>query len=306
MVNTQGYRVVDARGDNGPVTLGLQESLDHLFTVAMGAAKEVVKAHYHQRSIHVLFNMERISEGGRVLRVQVIVTSDCVFHAVMHFHSSKSFTTYTHPPHSQFVACVMNVITYNRAISFYPMASFEFRRNQEMAMYGASLSSAESARAAILKYRERGFEPGGYHSAEDSRYGHASYICLISDASRTLYQHGCDRKVGDRWCWTLNLDMSDISPRGWVEDGPWDIAHARDEGAGTSVAELRAQDPIMHNKWRMTGFHFVLSPKYCLLRLPIFKYGYGVVSDIEALWARKFSDDMAVAKRNGVFTDRKW
>ncbi|KAF7971977.1 hypothetical protein HWV62_19315 [Athelia sp. TMB] len=279
MVNIQGYRVVNLHGEGGSVTLGLNESIDHVIMVAMGAAREVVKAQYQQRSINILYNMEHITEEGRVLRVQVIVTSDL---------------------------CVMNVITYNRAISFYPLVSFEFRRNQEMALYGASLGNTESARVAIQKYRRRGFEPGGYQGAADSRYHCLSNICSLSDPSRTLFQHGSDRKVGDRWCWTIRLDTGDVSPQVWVEDGPWEFAHEGDEGAGASAAEVRAQDPIMHNKWCMTGFLFILSPKYSLLRLPIFKYGYAVASNIKALWAREFSDEMAVAKSNGVFSDRRW
>ncbi|KAF7976042.1 hypothetical protein HWV62_7946 [Athelia sp. TMB] len=275
MVKVQGYRVVDLYGDGGPVTLDLWDSLIHVVSMAVGAAREVVKSRYQQRSIHILTNMERITEAGLTQRVQVMVTADCVFHAIMSYHST----------------CVMNVITYDRAISFYPLASFEFRNNQPLALYGASLSSAASAREAIEKYRTRGFNTLHHHSPSESRL---------------LFHHGSERKVGDRWCWTIRFKMDDVSPRQWVEDGLWELEPESEESEREEVSALRAMDPIMHNKWLLTGFLFILSPKYCLLRLPIFRYGYTVSSNLEAQWARKFSDDIEVVRRNGGCGDRKW
>lgn len=100
MVNTQGYRVVNPYGDDGLVTLNLGDSLDHIIIMAAGAAQEVIKVKYFQCSIHLLYNMEHITEGGRTLCVQVIVTSDCVFHTIMSFHSSECNVTAVNPSHS--------------------------------------------------------------------------------------------------------------------------------------------------------------------------------------------------------------
>ncbi|KAF7985754.1 hypothetical protein HWV62_349 [Athelia sp. TMB] len=275
MVNVQGYRVIDQRGDADPVVLDLRQSIDRVIIMAMTAAMEGFRAKYNQHSIHIVYNMQRITEGGRTQRVQVIVTSECVFHAIMGFHST----------------CVMNVITYDRAISFYPLATFELRKNQEMALYGVSLSSADSARAAIEKYRGRDFATRRNHSVEESGL---------------LFQHGCERQVGDRWCWTLHLNMTGVSARQWIEDGPWEYINEEEMSDGGYPSAQLAQDPIMHNKWRMTGFLFIMSPKYCLLRLPIFRYGYAVADDGEALWAREFSDDIVGMREKGGCKDRKW
>ena len=95
--------------------------------------------------------------------------------------------------------------------------------------------------------------------------------------------------------------MDDITPRDWIDHGPWEF-----DGGSVSAATLRAEDPIMANKWRLSGAHVGLSPKYCLLRLPIFRYAYAVAVGLEALWARKFSDEMSVWKSNGGCPEMTW
>ncbi|KAF7977180.1 hypothetical protein HWV62_4625 [Athelia sp. TMB] len=257
MVETQGYRLIDPFVQDDPPVLNERESLQHMTVVAIGAAEQVVKARYKQRSIHIMFHMQRVTQEGATQRAQVIVTSECVFHTVMNFHST----------------------------------SFEFRKNQKMLIYDTSESDMHSADQAIEKYRGRDFEPLGYHGAE---------------ISRLLFQHGCDRKVGDRWCWTLHFDMAGVTPRHWVEDGPWEMEDGSERGSAVNSTARRAQDPIMANKWRMSGALFMLSPKYCLLRLPIFRYGYAVADELEAMWARKFSDDIALVKGKGGCDDRRW
>lgn len=93
MLKTQGYRVVEHNGDGTPDKLNLVDSVRHVVAVGEGVADQVANTMYRRRSIHLVCQMERVTKGGRKLQVQIIVTSDCVFHAIMNFHSSMCVYT---------------------------------------------------------------------------------------------------------------------------------------------------------------------------------------------------------------------
>ena len=118
-----------------------------------------------------------------------------------------------------------------------------------------------------------------------------------------LLQHGSDRSVGDKWCWTIHFDMEHIEPRQWLEQERWDLDMESDEAP---TAMRGALDPIMANKWRLSGTEVTLSPKYCLIRLDIFRYAYTVANEVEALRARTFSDEIKVWKKKGRCVPREW
>ena len=88
MIEQQGYRVVDRNADGGPVTLDTTASLRYVGIVAKGADDQALNSIYQQRSIHLVCYMEKANDAGQTLQVQIIVTADCVFHAIMNFHSS--------------------------------------------------------------------------------------------------------------------------------------------------------------------------------------------------------------------------
>lgn len=182
----------------------------------------------------------------------------------------------------------MNIITYDRAVSFYPLATFEVRTNERLSHYGTSASSMNSAKVAMAKYSTRGFDQGSLRNIEDCRI---------------LFQYGCDRRVGDRWCWTINFDMEDVTSRKWVEEEQWGF---EPEDSEVQVMSQFPEDPVLQNKWRLSGIHVIMAPKYCLLRLPIFRYAYAVTDDFEALLARKFSDDISAVRGKGGCRERKW
>ncbi|KAF7980411.1 hypothetical protein HWV62_38228 [Athelia sp. TMB] len=273
MIETQGFRAIGrGQGGAGLATLSLEDSLTRATAMARRADERAAITRYNQRSICIVFSMERTTEDGKILRAQIIVATECVFNAVMNFHST----------------CVMNVITYDRAVSFYPLATFEARKNNQVIAYGTSQSSLTSARAAILKYDARGFAKPAQRSKK---------------MVRELYQYGCDRKVGDRWCWTIKFDLAGIEPRQWLESDPWDL---EPEPTRRSRPRPQPQDPIMENKWKLSGPISRTSMKYCLLRLPIFKYAYAVADEFEAVRAWEFHAELMVEKRKGNVIDREW
>ncbi|KAF7972075.1 hypothetical protein HWV62_19151 [Athelia sp. TMB] len=273
MILIQGYRITDPSND-GTERLNIQDSILHVKAMAVKSDDHIVNPSYPNGSIHSMCFLERTTEAGRVQEAQIIVTSNGVFHAILDFHST----------------CVMNIITFDRAIAMYPLASFENRTNQVMAQHTASPDNNQGVQDAIAKY-----------DGIDRNFPHR--VTRSAREARLLFQHGIDRKLGDRFCWTIKFPMSGIELREAMETIPWPYeptdSHALVESEVT-------QDPILENKWRMSGHRTCLALKYCLLRLPIFKYGYAVADDTEALRARKFSDDIGAVKKYGGCQERKW
>ena len=157
-----------------------------------------------------------------------------------------------------------------------------------MALHGAPASTIASADQAIAKYTARDFSLGTTRTANECR---------------VLFAHGADRKVGDRWCWTIKFNMEDVTQRMPLEMEQWRF---EPYGERQQVVPNDAEDPVMENKWRMSGNWSCLVLKYCLLRLPIFRYAYTVANDTEALCARKFSDDISAVRKRGDGKERKW
>ncbi|KAF7985753.1 hypothetical protein HWV62_347 [Athelia sp. TMB] len=180
----------------------------------------------------------------------------------------------------------MNFIAYDRAISLYPLATFELRTNERIIPYGTRPMTLQSADQAIEKYKARDFQVVSMRTMKDTR---------------AIFQHGCDREVGDRWCWTVKFNMTDVDPSRWLEQQEW--------GLETESIEMRRrepEDPIMINKWRVSGRRGRIKMKYCILRLPIFRYAYSVADESEAIRAREFSDAIAIVKKGGGRIGRKW
>ncbi|KAF7983523.1 hypothetical protein HWV62_21072 [Athelia sp. TMB] len=273
MVKVERYRVMELDDNDAMVALDESYSIHHIASIAKDALHHVNQTHYQQMSIHFVCNLERISHSGEVLRAQMIVTSDSVFHAIMNFHST----------------CIMNIITHNRAVSFYPLATFEFRTNEQMSTPGASARSMASADEAIAKYNERDFRVAGQREVNECR---------------VLFQYGMDRKVGDHWCWTIPFNMDGITPRKWVESSRQNFEPA--DGQQVTAGSQQPQDPIFANEWRMSGDRVHFAPKYCLLWLPVFKYNYAVADGVKALRARRFNDDIMEVRKGGACKTQKW
>ena len=184
----------------------------------------------------------------------------------------------------------MNFIAFDRAIALYPLATFEHRINQVMGQYTSAFNRDESVEEAIAKYQsdDRGFPMRTTHSAK---------------GSRLLFQHGIDRKVGDRWCWTIKFDMVGIKTRQPVVQTSWPFESA--DGRAPVILDV-IQDPIMENKWQMSGPHGCLALKYCIIGLPIFKYAYAVADVNEAMRARKSNADIVAVRKRDGYTHFTW
>lgn len=105
-------------------------------------------------------------------------------------------------------ACVMNFITYNNAYALYPIKTFEKKCSL--------VTGNRDQPQPFLKYMDRGF-------AMQHSIGHA-----VQDI-------GVYRSTGDRWTWTLPLNMDGIRKRLPL----------------TKTSDILPWDPSVPNTWTM-------------------------------------------------------
>lgn len=110
----------------------------------------------------------------------------------------------------------MNLVTWDRAVSLYPRATFEERRALVTYTKGAGFEDA------MLKYAARGYRIDTHLFVEDT-------------ASGSAFAFG-RRWVGDGQCWAVALDTAGITPPTHplaLEANCWELAYApeRDEDA---------------------------------------------------------------------------
>jgi hypothetical protein len=103
-------------------------------------------------------------------------------------------------------ACVMNLITHNKAYSIYPRATFFERR---------SLTHLHPTKdfKALLKYENRGWTL--VHSFHPKDYASPSSSFAVGP-----------RRLGDKRCWTIDLLPVMDLPRGDIESNTWSFGTA--------------------------------------------------------------------------------
>ncbi|KAG0706494.1 hypothetical protein DFH29DRAFT_1076935 [Suillus ampliporus] len=185
-------------------------------------------------------------DGATVeLKVQVMETTCNPIEAIMKFHST----------------CVMNIITFDAAYSFYPVATFEERS-------ALKIPGSRHRPDVIEKYVKRGWRVYAVF-----RPGDIMRLCTSPFFPNKTWW------VGDRHCWSIPLDTSGVKPRPALsqssEQFPW--------------------DPSIHNGWIMSyedsrvagqkepvmNAHLVMST--------IFRYNYIFPNETLALAIRAWS-----------------
>ncbi|KAL6299604.1 hypothetical protein BKA93DRAFT_753336 [Sparassis latifolia] len=142
--------------------------------------------HYWTKSVANVFTFLRPSTDAynpdQPAKVQIIKSKESPFECILNFHST----------------CVMNIITYNAAISLYPFSTFERR---EALVIGGNDRQA----SALRKYAERGWRMIAHSSP---------LIVLSSPDSVTFGDHFFVQKTrwtDDRHSWVIPLDMDQVS-----------------------------------------------------------------------------------------------
>ena len=163
-------------------------------------------------------------------KVQLITSLFNPITKVLRFHSSEC--SYIHSSRSSIqirltttfygAACVMNIITYNKAYSFFPRATFE---NPRRTLKVLPRGSATSARKALEKYQERGWNII------------SQIIRADFDGPNAAFWNG-PRHVGDARCWTMRI-LPDIGlPDKLFENNAWSTQYTVDLQAKMSFWSL--------------------------------------------------------------------
>lgn len=164
---------------------------------------------YFGRGVSNVYNFHQISNPDR--KIQLITSFYAPLEIVLNFHSSKLFT-FSHLYTTKIIlACVMNLITHERAYSLYPHATFEEHRSLVISTEG---SKQEKARK---KYCERGWTMVKTVQDEDIRN------------ARSDFTHA-RRYIGDSRCWTLpilpKVDLPVKVSEDFMETNTWELKYS--------------------------------------------------------------------------------
>ncbi|KAG1754581.1 hypothetical protein EDB19DRAFT_1667165 [Suillus lakei] len=178
--------------------------------------------------VYTFMRLVAMDTETAILKVQIIATKCNPIQTITQFHST----------------CVMNIITFDAAYSFYPVATFEERIAVQVP--GSNNSDV------IAKYVERGWRVYAVFRPEDVTRPHKSPFLLNET-----------RWVGDRYCWSIPLDTTGVTPRPEL----------------SLSSERFSWDPSIQNGWNMKFVRNSTATKVPkmhthLVMTTIFRYNY--------------------------------
>ena len=178
---------------------------------------------YRKSSIRAVLGFRHRGNAARVVQIIAVYDSLPPISSIMWFHSSASeISCRRRPPVIRLYvppAVVLNYITWNKAVSLYPFATFEERRS-------LILSENRSFGLAQDKYLARGFTFQSVLTPNEAR-------------SPGPFKTG-PRYVGDEKTWILDLETESI---------PF----------GSISTSRREYDPEMIHSWDLTDTQYPLS-----------------------------------------------
>ncbi|KAG2123282.1 hypothetical protein DEU56DRAFT_830141 [Suillus clintonianus] len=189
-------------------------------------------------NIAEVYTFKRLVDiGGELveLQIQVIETICNPIDTIMKYHST----------------CVMNIITFNAAYSFYPIATFEDRS-------AVKIPGSRHRPDVLAKYVKRGWRVYSVFRPKD-----------IAQPYKSPFLPNVTRWVGDRHCWTIPLDTSGVGPR----------------TASSPSSEQFSWDPSTQNGWIMKTMPAAMKGlsvpdmDYNPITTTIFRYNYIVPSE---------------------------
>lgn len=185
----------------------------------------------------------------RLMEVQLVVPRRNPVEVILSAHSSKSSN---HPPHPvetrtlmTYSACVMNIISYEKAYCLFPSATLE----QRLSLLSQSSRGRSEARSeSVEKYAERGYRILTFLPLAD----------LVPPRKRPTFALG-PRWLGDSDTWVIPLDTQDILPP--PPANPYSIARTNDPAALSSFV---ARYDLIEG----------LVVEFSIVESPVLKYSY--------------------------------
>ncbi|KAF7970332.1 hypothetical protein HWV62_24358 [Athelia sp. TMB] len=114
----------------------------------------------------------------------------------------------------------MNFISYDMAVSLYPLATFLMGDNQELKWN--MIDRPVDALIGVMKYADFGFSPRA---------------CTTKKDARSLLHTGIERRVGDRFCWTIPFSSEGLEERRVL----------------TPTSPIITDNLLFGNSWRLVG-----------------------------------------------------
>jgi hypothetical protein len=197
LVEAEGYEFRPAKGKKH-ATFG--EALRQLHSnqppspESTGLTERIGDNPYFMRGVGAVFNfIKKSHDESQELKVQVITASTTPLEIILQFHSSKPPSLSPHYRGSLWrsIAVVMNIISYEKAYSLYPRATFEERRSLICATLGPHQEPARQ------KYIVRGWTMLYSVTQAEQNYE--------SSAFRTGL-----RRIGDRFSWIIPLSLEGV------------------------------------------------------------------------------------------------
>jgi len=224
------------------------------------------RASYFMRGVAAVFTFVKPSpsDANVELKVQVIVAARTAMEIILNFHST----------------CVMNVISYNKAFSLYPLGTLAQRQSLKCATDGPNQEPA------IEKYETRGWKmitnidpklPGSQAFATKARY------------------------VGDSHCWTVPLNTQGVKPpTGWTRRS---TPFTRDpvEASNWVLADLSPQSGLIGGAM---CFKVMSHPKLFLYQYATHPDDLGVILSGKAMLGKqnlRWTDDKLLFEERQFF-----
>ena len=147
----------------------------------------------------------------------------------------------------------LNILTHDKAISFYPLLTHDQQINVSFLNLGISDEEEKGIRLALDKYTTRGWPLPGKNQYADLLPG---------------VFPGVTRWVGDKMCWTIHLPTSglDVTERfDYLSYNSWEVCAAEDN---ISLEMHMEQSPLCYVKYRyMWSPHFYKTAHFCFIVL---------------------------------------
>ncbi|KAF7977069.1 hypothetical protein HWV62_4862 [Athelia sp. TMB] len=161
-------------------------------------------------------------------------------------------------------AATLNLISDDLAVSLYPKATYEIGDNQELKWN--MIDTPVEAMLGVAKYDNLGVTRSGWHSKSESR---------------ALFKTGAERRVGDKNCWTIQLDTTGLDER----------------QSTTPTSPPVTRNLVLENSWHLIGSGTIFQMRYCVVSLPIFRYSYTVSNKAKVIAMRKFYEGQGSFER---------
>jgi hypothetical protein len=155
--------------------------------------------------------LEFLKDGRNTMAKIQLLIAHCPMSSILRFHSSNYSSACSSPLLTRLIACVMNLIAYDKAYSLYPKGTFTTRESL-VAVEGPPDRIGDYNRA-LQKYKARGWDI----------IDQVDVAVDDMDDPNFPFRSPEMRRVGDSLCWTIPIYPKLELPPSTVEGNTWTL-----------------------------------------------------------------------------------